>query len=175
MVEKSRVLLGSDHDAVRQGKRTRQTKTHRENLSGKKELRNRDTTLDLEVGEMRTRATVETIQEVSRRITQRVRRPRGWKESDELKQLRKQARSGSTGQRRDAWKRVWKMHKLERRQYNEELCSRALRRDLPPARVWQSELLGDDNWQQTAGNHFRGSFTRQDAEDQARSSLKLTT
>ena len=149
VVEKCRVLLGFDHDAVRlKAKRTRQTNTQEKRPLRKEGAFNRDTTLDLEVGEMRTRATVETIQEVSRRITQQVRRPRGWKESDELKQPRTHARSGPIAQRRDAWKRVWKMHKLERRQYNDELCSRALRRDwtalrscqLPPVRALPRHL-----------------------------------
>ena len=79
-----------------------------------------------EKGAAEFRYTVETIQEVSRRITQRVRRPREWRESDKLKQLRTQARTGPMAQRRDAWKRVWKLRKLERRHCNEELCSRAL-------------------------------------------------
>ena len=173
VIAKSRVLLGSDHDAVQlRGSRIRYySRPEGENLSGKKQLRNFATVL--EEGGTRTRTTVETIQEVSRRVTQRVQRFEGWRQSDVLKQLRIGASTGLTELRCDTWKQVWKLYKSERKIYNDELCARALRKDwaalrtcrLPQAKAWQSGLLGD---------HFKGIFARQDASEQLRQLQTIT-
>ena len=83
----ARRVEGTPYSGIRPGQANL-----KHSLSGKKQLRN--FVAILEEGETRARTTVETIQAVSRRITQRVQRPQGWQESDALKQLRLEARTG---------------------------------------------------------------------------------
>ena len=145
------------------GARVRQPRPQVEKLSGKKQVRHFEAVL--EVGETRTRVTVETIQEGSRRITQRAQRPQERKESDELKQLRAEARTGTTEHRRAAWKRVWKMHKAERKNYNiqrtvvhkgpSEGLGRTANQPGPSSQSMASKPLGGRKLETDGRDHFR--------------------
>ena len=121
--------------------------------------------------------TYEWIQRVSGDITQVKKRKVGYQESSDLKLLRRRAlQSTCPRQAKDLWKEVWKTRKLEKKIYDKDLASRALRRDWEalreirthPPRQWQSALLSCQDWESDAVAHFEGIFARDDGRERER-------
>ena len=125
--KKSRVIVGSGHDAVVQQVRwPRRDKPSKPSRTGRRQVVNLSHRLEEVVT---SRTTLETIQQVCREITTRYKAPKGFVESDELKRLRRTAKGLPVAEARRVWIQIWKHHQRERKNFEEDRRQKALAKD----------------------------------------------
>ena len=97
-----------------------------------------------------------------------------FEESQELKQLRREARRQPPGgERRKQWKDVYRLQKKERRQWQRDLQEQAVQGNWLAARSleqrptvkWEHRLLDDPNWREKLQEHFEGIFCKKSREE----------
>ena len=111
------------------------------------------------------------IQQLAVNITKPRRRGRGFQESPELKQLRKQAvRAEPGGERRASWKLERQQQIREQREWKKEAMKRVAEQDWNIKKVlvetsrdhtWELALIEKDNWKTTLRLHFEKIFYKQ--------------
>ena len=110
-------------------------------------------------------------------ITEPKRNSSTYKESDELRQMRRRARQvGRSPEAKVLWKQVWKQKKKEREEWEKGTLAKVLKGDWGalqaskrPAitRQWTGCLLQDGNWKQNVKNHFESIFAKDQKEQVA--------
>ena len=115
----------------------------------------------------------QAIQQVANAITRPKRNNRTYKESQEVRQLRKRAKQAREGQQaRSLWKQMWRPRAKEKEACQRELLRAVLREDWQAlratktakrAQVWEEELTTQEKWEETMHAHFAGIFARMPA------------
>ena len=165
VLEKTTTMMGSDHDAVALHLSCRPEASRLQRTS-------RTAPRHLKAGShahllhLRTEMTCEWIQHIRGEITQVKRNKAGFVESNELKSLRQQAhRTPDPKEATTLWKQVWKNRRAEKKQYHDNLASRAIQKDWAalreirsrPARQWQSS--GNKTRLRTLRGSLQGTTT----------------
>ena len=114
--------------------------------------------------------SLQHIQRVVTGIAEPKRNTRTYRESGQMKNLRrraKQAREGQTS--RTFWKQVWRLRTKEREQWKKDLLEAALREDWHALRaakaakrayVWEEELTAKDRWEESMRAHFNSILAK---------------
>ena len=109
------------------------------------------------------------ISQLALRITEHGRPTQRFRESNELKEARRQAHRTTGDQARALWKQVSKARKREHRAWFGGLVTAASKTDWGAYRAvgqlrarvgWQHKLTDDPRWQEHLATHFKGIFAK---------------
>ena len=114
---------------------------------------------------------VHQIQQLAVNLTETRRRGQGFRESSQLKQLRRQAlQEHPGGGRRDLWKAVRKLQIQEQRSWKKRSMQKIAEQDWNVKKVlvetsrdhsWELALTEKEDWRTTLRRHFEGIFHKQ--------------
>ena len=167
----SRHMASSDHDLVLLGLTVHPqapNRHHKPTWGGRRYIRGVDPKAAASQPPTQT-DTHTAITQLAQRITEHGRPSQRFHESQELRQLRQQARQAKGMVARGLWKQVSRQRKREHRAWQGELvlaasqanwgAYRALQQTT--ARVgWQHTLMDDAQWRSKLTSHFRGIFAK---------------
>ena len=99
---------------------------------------------------------------------------RTYRESPQVKHLRRRAKQTRDGQQaRVPWKQMWRLRAQEKEQWQRNLLSAVLREDWQALRVvkgekqgqaWEAELTTTEGWEKDMRAHFSGIFAKMPGE-----------
>ena len=163
-----RDIARSDHEPIIANIPSFKRKTRIHKSWGARTLRDPDQILAAEAEAPQGHTLHERIKNISQAITMPLPPTASFQESAALKDLRAKAHGTPPGAgRKQAWKEVQKVHKMEHRQWEKNLIEAASKMDwkamraidhLNKPRNWEFHLLDSPNWQQDLRDHFASIF-----------------